>query len=402
MMPRAKKSAVRDDIDDRRGRSRVLVLAAGDAASTSGQRAHLLFAGLDCRTSYQYRSGSKLGSFVRFVRTALRERPSIVYVIDTVWSSVIASLIAKVLLGCRFVLDTGDAAYALSRSIGRRNHLGSLAVWLMEWAALHAADDVVVRGRYHRLYLRDRGLGSVIEIPDCLPLDRPSEAALNNSARALRASIGLSDTLTVGLVGRFQWSPRLRTTYGWDLVEAMRFLEGLPIHAVLIGEGDGLNHLRRRIEELGLNRRFTILGAVGPDRIDEYVRIIDVCLSTQSDDLVGWVRTTSKLPLYLVNNRFVLATDVGQASWVLPPEMRLSYHGVVDREYPMRLAARLEQIARDRTVLHLRFQGQEIVRRHFDARSLRSRLATHLGLDIKPSSSKTSSAAASPALAVHG
>ena len=40
--------------------------------------------------------------------------------------------------------------------------------------------------------------------------------------------------------------------------------------------------------------------------------------------------------------RFILATDVGEASLVLPEEMRVPYAGVVDASYPSRLAERVE------------------------------------------------------------
>jgi glycosyltransferase involved in cell wall biosynthesis len=44
----------------------------------------------------------------------------------------------------------------------------------------------------------------------------------------------------------------------------------------------------------------------------------------------------------MANGRYVLATDVGEASLVLPEEMRVPYEGVVDRAYPARLAERVE------------------------------------------------------------
>jgi hypothetical protein len=48
---------------------------------------------------------------------------------------------------------------------------------------------------------------------------------------------------------------------------------------------------------------------------------MDICLSTQTNDVVGWVRTTGKLPLYLAAGRYVLASRVGEAARVLPEEM---------------------------------------------------------------------------------
>ena len=54
------------------------------------------------------------------------------------------------------------------------------------------------------------------------------------------------------------------------------------------------------------------------NRLEENLGALDVVLSTQSNDVVGQVRTTGKLPLYMANGRFILATDVGEASLVLP------------------------------------------------------------------------------------
>jgi glycosyltransferase involved in cell wall biosynthesis len=68
---------------------------------------------------------------------------------------------------------------------------------------------------------------------------------------------------------------------------------------------------------------------------------MDVCLSRQTDDDVGWSRTTAKLPEYLACDRHVLATAVGAASEVLPDEMLLPYEGSYDSGHVVRLAERL-------------------------------------------------------------
>ena len=51
----------------------------------------------------------------------------------------------------------------------------------------------------------------------------------------------------------------------------------------------------------------------------------DICLSTQTNDVPGNVRTTGKLPLYLACGRYILASNVGEAARVLPPEMLVPY-----------------------------------------------------------------------------
>ena len=145
----------------------------------------------------------------------------------------------------------------------------------------------------------------------------------------------------------------------------------------MIGSGDGVPQLKKRADELGLSN-MTFLPSVPVDQVNEHVRLLDVCLSTQTDDLVGWVRTTGKLPLYLANERFIIATDVGEASWVLPPQMRLAYHGTVDRTYPRRLAERLREIALNPSLLDAARAGPARVRQHFDARQLSYVLAAEL------------------------
>jgi glycosyltransferase involved in cell wall biosynthesis len=114
------------------------------------------------------------------------------------------------------------------------------------------------------------------------------------------------------------------------------------VKGVLIGDGSGVPHLRERCRRHGIQEQVRFIDRVPYASVPEYLGVLDVVLSTQSNDLVGQVRTTGKLPLYMANGRFILATDVGEASRVLPAEMRVPYEGVVDTAYPSRLAERVE------------------------------------------------------------
>jgi glycosyltransferase involved in cell wall biosynthesis len=176
------------------------------------------------------------------------------------------------------------------------------------------------------------------------------------------------------------WDRRHEICYGWDLVEALAFLRDLPVKGVIIGDGDGRSHLERRAAALHIEDRVIFLPQVSIDEARTYLQVLDVGLSTQSDDLVGWVRTTGKLIQYLQQNRFVLATEVGQASWVLPREMLLPYSGPVDRDHPRRLAMRLASLIDDPSQLKLAAVGTEIVCSQFDVKKLAPRLAIALAL----------------------
>ena len=69
-------------------------------------------------------------------------------------------------------------------------------------------------------------------------------------------------------------------------------------------------------------------GQVPYAELPGWLHRMDICLSTQTNDVVGWVRTTGKLPLYLAAGRFVLASRVGEAARVLPEEMLVDGEGI--------------------------------------------------------------------------
>jgi glycosyltransferase involved in cell wall biosynthesis len=103
-----------------------------------------------------------------------------------------------------------------------------------------------------------------------------------------------------------------------------------------------------------------------PTELPGLLAACDICLSTQTNDVAGNVRTTGKLPLYLACARYILASHVGEAARVLPPEMLVPYEGTFDRDYPARLAERVRAIAHDRVRLALGQCGVAIARAHFD------------------------------------
>src|SRR5205085_6962618 len=145
-----------------------------------------------------------------------------------------------------------------------------------------------------------------------------------------------------GLVGSSVWVPARQTCYGWELVELVRLLKDrLPVRGLLIGDGSGIDVLRKRCAEYGIADRVEFAGRVPYAELPGWLRRGDVWLSTQTNDMIGNVRTTGKLPLYLAAGRFVLASRVGEAARVLPPDMQVEFRGDADADYPNRLADRL-------------------------------------------------------------
>jgi glycosyltransferase involved in cell wall biosynthesis len=152
----------------------------------------------------------------------------------------------------------------------------------------------------------------------------------------------------------------------------------------MIGNGSGIPHLKARCREYGLGDRMLFLDRIPYEQLPLYLSLIDVCLSTQTNDLPGQVRTTGKLPLYLAAGRYILATNVGEASRVLEPEMLLPYEGVKDKQYPQRLAARIRTIVTHPEMLDRAEANVGLARKHFDYSLLAERVGDVIKAAIRP------------------
>ncbi len=284
--------------------------------------------------SFLYRPELSKLTAARQMRAQLAQlRPSIVYVLDMGLSGVLAALIYKAQSGARVVIDTGDAITALARSAQLRGPAGLAATWLLEEAGLRFADRLVVRGSKHRELLARRGLNATW-IPDGFEADlfypemkRPRDGKL-----------------CVGLLGSITWNGKLEATYGWDLVETLALLPNEDLRGLVVGDGTGLNALREHAARRGVERRIKFTGRIPYEELRPWIQSMDICLSTQTNDLPGQVRTTGKLPLYMACGRFVLASRVGEAARVLPEEMLVDYDGSCDSAYPAKLASRLRSL----------------------------------------------------------
>ncbi len=320
-----------------------------------------------CRRS---RGAAGISSFARWLRETA---PDVVYVLDMGVAGVLASAWRTLGRSTPLVIDTGDAIAALARSSGMRGPLGLLATSALERFSLRAADHIVVRGTFHRELLAKQGIDTTV-IPDGVDLAVFSP----RDGTAMRRAVDLGDGLVVGLVGSSVWSPPLGIAYGWDLIEMLAQVRDLPVRGLLVGDGSGIGHLRERARVLGVEDRIVFAGRRPLPELPGILSACDICLSTQTNDIPGNVRTTGKLPLYLACGRYVLASSVGEAARVLPGEMLVPYEGTVDKGYPSRLAERVRALAAAPSRLSLGAGGIAIARQHFDYDMLAGRLETVL------------------------
>lgn len=359
--------------------TKIAFLVNGDEHSAIAERAYAFASRLieryDIRVAH--RSRRKAVSVIRFFVFLVRMKPALVYVFDMSYSGVLAGALYRVITRTRLIIDTGDAIYELGRSMGR----GRISLWLtrmLEAISFRVADRIVVRGTFHQRLLEERGIQAEL-IHDGVDTTtfKPMDVA------ELRKGYGLEGVTTLGVVGSIVWNEALGMCYGSEVAEAIRLLRDLRVKGVIIGDGPGLSRLREMCRSYGIEDRMLFLGRVAYDDLPRYLNLIDVCVSTQTDDMVGRVRTTGKLPLYMATGRYVLATRVGEASLCLPDEMLVDYIGALDSAYPQRLADRVRNLLTNQAALSRRgLDNVAIARTRFDYSLLAGRLAALIELAL--------------------
>lgn len=372
-------------------RPRVAFVVNGGPGSAMAERAGAFASRLGNRFDPHivYRVGGRAAAAARMLRAIAAVRPDVCYVLDLAAAGVLAAGVFRQATGTPFVLDTGDAVVALGRALGR-GPVGMWATRALEAYALRTAAGVVVRGTYHRELLAQWGVPAIV-IPDGVEVDRfvPSEVGrvrtpVSEEESILTLGPGRGQDrdqhrpLTIGLVGSSVWVPARQTCYGWELVELVRLLRGRlprPVRGVFVGNGSGLAVLRRRAAECGVADAIEFAGRLPYTDLPARLGGFDICLSTQTNDIIGNVRTTGKLPLYLAAGRFVLASAVGEAARLLPPAMLVPFAGVTDAGYPAKLADRVQSLVRTGVDFAHRPECVRIAREHFEYDRLAPRVA---------------------------
>jgi glycosyltransferase involved in cell wall biosynthesis len=360
--------------------TKVAFLVNGGYDSAMGQRARAFAARLAGRYDIHiaYRS-QKLLSIARFVRFLLKQRPALTYVFDMAYSGVAAAVLYKAIRRNALIVDTGDSISALARSMGRN----TLGVWLtdrLESVSFLCADSIVVRGSFHRELLSDKAVRTDL-IRDGVEAAQFAPREVSD----LRRQHALEGVVTIGMVGTSIWNEKLQMCYGWDLVETIRLMRDRPVKGVFIGDGSGIEHLKRSCRQYGIEDKVVFLGFVPYEDLPRYLSMIDICLSTQTNDTVGKVRTTGKLPLYLASGRFILASNVGEAAIVLDKEMLVDYEGVKDAGYPAKLVQRIGSLLDRDTSFEPSPKNMALAREQFDYSVLSDRLDGVIDRAIAPS-----------------
>lgn len=360
--------------------STIVFVVSGESNSAMGFRARDLASQLAgvFTISIVYRSRRKILSILKIFSFLVRVRPTVSYVFDISYAGVVAATFYKVIFRNCLIIETGDAIVELVRSTGSRGKFGIWLTQLLERIAFRFADRIVVRGSFHKEWLMRLGVES-----DVIRDGVDTQKFKPEDASELRKRYGLDGVMTVGLVGTSVWSEKLQMCYGWELLETIRLLRGRAVKGVMIGTGSGISRLKALCKEYEIEDKMIFLGHVPYDELSCYLNLIDVCLSTQTNNLVGQVRTTGKLPLYLAAGRYVLASDVGEAGLVLNQEMLVEYVGLKDDKYPQKLKERIERLLDQPDKLERGAHNVAIAKEHFDYAILASRMLQTIETTMK-------------------
>lgn len=303
------------------------------------------------KTRFLFRDGSRLSTWFRWDAELKRDRPDLLYVLNTAMPGAALAVWWRRRHGVPYLLDTGDAIHEMARRSGIQGGWRLPLLWLLEKVSHRDAAVVVVRGTRHREHLVASGLPRVTVIRDGYA---EQASATPGSVEKLRRRLGLDGRFVVGVMGSLVFSPSLGICYGWDLVRALVDLKDLPVTGLIIGDGDGKSWLEAQAKAAGVADRIVFCGRIPYADVPTYLRLMDVALSTQTNNLPGQVRTTGKLPEYMAAERFILASRVGEAALLLPELMLLDYNGEVDDGYPDRLAKRVRLLQSQPELLEVR------------------------------------------------
>jgi len=357
-----------------------LVLVNGPADSVQGPRARALFGG---SARVVYKEGGRVGSARPFWAALRGHRGGWVYCIDLgIPAAPLAALRRRLGPRVRLVYEIGDPARPLLENQRRPAWEVAAADRLDRWLPARA-DRLVFRGSYLADYFAALAPGRTLPpwlwLPDGADMGVFAPRRTDPAVAALRRRHRLEGRFVVGLVGSIHHNPAFRLFYGWELAEALALLPAdRPVVGVVVGDGPGRPVLEAARERLGLGDRLRLIGQVPHGDVPLWMNAFDVGLSTQTDDPVGWGRTTAKLPEYLGCGTAVVCTDVGEAHrWLSPSGQTLPYRGMRDDGYPARLAERLAAWA-GTDLEPLRVHNRDLALRVFDYRVLRPQLAAFL------------------------
>jgi len=343
----------------------IIFFVSGKKSSGVGVRGthfHNFFK-LDYNSYIFYREGGILNFFKQFKKIKSLNADYF-YVLDVGPRALLTYLFLR-FFGKKYKLtvDTGDIPYQFLK-FKKASFLRIIMMYITEKVLFFISSKIIVRGAYHKKILSK--YGKVFFIPDGVivsDFDNFNSEKLNK----LKKRINPEGNFSIGVLGSIIFFKGMEGCYGKEIIEILEELKDLPLKAIIIGDGDGLDYLKNLAKEKNVLDKVTFTGRINYSNLSEYLRLIDVCFLPLADHESMKVRTTGKLPLYLASNRYIISTQIGDAKNYLKNNGKIIYwRGLQDKTWSKRASKEVKTIFENQSILKNSQIGAEIAKENFD------------------------------------
>lgn len=148
-------------------------------------------------------------------------------------------------------------------------------------------DGVIVPTYSTEEYLRMIGVKSATFVqPTGIEYQRFQEVD-DDDVRKLRENLSISDEIVFVSVSRL--SNEKNIDFMIDAIDELRRRSDRPFRFLMIGEGHQHQRLQQRIDELGLQKHFTLVGSIPPDQMATWYHLGDAFLFASKSETQGMV-----------------------------------------------------------------------------------------------------------------
>jgi glycosyltransferase involved in cell wall biosynthesis len=278
-----------------------------------------------------------LFSMFKLLSLWLREKYNVVHVHNPPDFLVFIALPLK-LFETKVVLDIHDPMPELFASRFERG-MDSPIVKIMtviEKISCAFADEIITVSDVVKRNLIDLGIP---ENKIHVVMNTPDERLFTEERRRVdKGKFGLEDKYVILYEGVVLKRRGLHT-----VLEALKLLEGeIPnIHFVVMGDGDFLPELKKRVEALRLNGKVSFLGRRPLEEVPEYITVSDVCVIPFIDAPINQIGVPNKLFEYMMYDKPIIASHLNGISsivseneaWFFEPENANALARVISNIY---------------------------------------------------------------------
>jgi glycosyltransferase involved in cell wall biosynthesis len=297
-------------------KTRILAFATQGAGGDDEMRLRDLLGKLPAEI-FSFQRRNKKESAFQLLKKARSHRYSLLVMEGTGSAGGLAVILAKWLFGIPYIVSSGDA---VAPFLAARWPLAKWVFVLFEWLLYRNSSGFIGWTPYLVGRALTMGAPKGMTAAGWAPY-LYSQSHLAGSRSRLRRSLGIpEDAIVFGIAGSLIWSKRWQYCYGHELVQAVLAARNPAIRVLIVGDGEGLDHLRE-LAGSQLGKTIFLPGRVPRDQVPEYLAAMDAVTLPQSVDNVGSFRYTTKLSEYL-SVRVPLITNQ------IPASYDLDYGGV--------------------------------------------------------------------------